>query len=587
MGLVGNLEDLPLQDILQLINLSARTGILKIENTGGRSLLAFKEGALVFASSDIVNINLPKMLVEMGKLSQRQLDEILDYLTKNKKSSLTAELIRKGFLNAKIIDAIAKKYFQAVIQNLVSYEEGKFSFSLEDAISLEKINFKTTDIFLEEGISPQYLLLDGAKSKDELMREINRSTQNVFKEFINRQPGDEELFILPGTHFDQEWKSDFWQVSESTPPPVPERREILSNLEARLAAAASIDKNVILIDDESLVREQISKYLRNYGFSVYSCITIEEALNQYSTLTHQGKDFVIVADLIMPSFSPDSLLGGLDLLEKVKQESPYVPVILMTEYTDVKVRHKAYLLGAINYLFKPDSTKINIEEIEEIYSQFVDDLVCIMLPIFENIVKRGKSLIERESDQILPYREVAKKGAEQSLRKQISILKEMIEELQHPASSSQISLLALRLASELLERAFLFLVKSDEYVGVGGFGLSSKIPITEKLRNIKIPLWEDCIFDYVLETKSTFKGKIPHSTWNQYLIEQLEDIKPKEVVIVPIISKAKVIALLYGDNRDRDKPIESIEGIEIFMSQVGIAFENAVLERKLRSLISK
>jgi DNA-binding NarL/FixJ family response regulator len=591
MGLVGNLEDLSLRDILHLINLSARTGILKIENPEGRSVIAFKDGAIVFTSSELLNINLPKMLIEMGKLSQHQLDQIFAKLRQKPSTSFTAELINSGLLNPKIIYEMAKKYFQAVIQRLVSYEEGKFSFSLEESISLEKINFKPTDIYLEEGISPQYVLMDGAKTTDDILHEINNSTQKAFKDFISQEQGEDELFFLPGASAEDGWESDFWKTEEEKEKEATfeaeETRIDRADLRARLAASASIEKNLVLIDDESFVREQINKNMRNYGLTVYSCITIEEALNQCRSLYQQGKNTIIVVDLIMPSFDPTSLLGGLDLLEKVSLEMPGIPVALMTEYTDVKVRHKAYLLGAINYLFKPDSTKVSIDAIESVYAQFSEELVCILLPIFENMEKEKRSLEKAEPRSIVGRRGFSVSDADRLLRKQICALKEMIEELQHPESSSQISLLALRLASEVLERAFLFLVKSDEYVGVGGFGLSTKVPITEKLRGIRIPLWKDCIFDYVLESKCTFKGKIPDSPWNRYLIEQLEGYNPREVVIIPIISKARVIALLYGDNKDHDKPIDTIEGIEIFMSQVGIAFENAVLERKLRSLIPK
>lgn len=591
MGLVGNLEDLSLRNILHLINLSARTGILKIENPEGRSVIAFKDGAIVFASSELININLPKMLVEMGKLSQHKLDQIFTKLRQKSSTSFTAELINSGLLNTKIIYEIAKKYFQAVIQRLVSYEEGKFSFSLEESISLEKINFKPTDIYLEEGINPQNILVDAAKTTDDILHEINNSTQKAFKDFISQEQGEDDLFFLPGTSAEDGWESDFWKTEEEKEEEATfeaeETRIDRADLRARLAASASIEKNLVLIDDESFVREQISKNMRNYGLTVYSCITIEEALNQCRSLYQQGKNTIIVVDLIMSSFDPTSLLGGLDLLEKVSLEMPGIPVALMTEYTDVKVRHKAYLLGAINYLFKPDSTKVSIDAIESVYSQFSEELVCILLPIFETMEKEKRSLEKAEPRSIVGRGRFSISDSDRSLRKQICALKEMIEELQHPESSSQISLLALRLASEVLERAFLFLVKSEEYVGVGGFGLSTKVPITEKLRGIKIPLWKDCIFDYVLETKCTFKGKIPDSQWNRYLIEQLEGYNPREVVIIPIMSKARVIALLYGDNKDHDKPIDTIEGIEIFMSQVGIAFENAVLERKLRSLIPK
>ena len=47
MSLVGNLEDLPLADILQIVSLSKRTGILTIETEEGKNIVVFKNGLIV------------------------------------------------------------------------------------------------------------------------------------------------------------------------------------------------------------------------------------------------------------------------------------------------------------------------------------------------------------------------------------------------------------------------------------------------------------------------------------------------------------------------------------------------------------
>ena len=50
MSLVGNLEDLPLADILQIVSLSKRTGILTIETEEGKNIIVFKHGLIISAA---------------------------------------------------------------------------------------------------------------------------------------------------------------------------------------------------------------------------------------------------------------------------------------------------------------------------------------------------------------------------------------------------------------------------------------------------------------------------------------------------------------------------------------------------------
>ena len=51
MSLLGRLEDLSLTDIVQIVYLSRRTGILEIINDAGRHTVLFRHGLVVNASS--------------------------------------------------------------------------------------------------------------------------------------------------------------------------------------------------------------------------------------------------------------------------------------------------------------------------------------------------------------------------------------------------------------------------------------------------------------------------------------------------------------------------------------------------------
>ena len=51
MGLKGQLEDLPLLDILQVVAFSKKTGFLRLDTPKGRGTILFKEGRVVCSYS--------------------------------------------------------------------------------------------------------------------------------------------------------------------------------------------------------------------------------------------------------------------------------------------------------------------------------------------------------------------------------------------------------------------------------------------------------------------------------------------------------------------------------------------------------
>ena len=63
---------------------------------------------------------------------------------------------------------------------------------------------------------------------------------------------------------------------------------------------------------------------------------------------------------------------------------------------------------------------------------------------------------------------------------------------------------------------------------------------------------------------------------NVELIDRLGGVLPTEVVALPIMHAKRTIGILYGDNAEHRAPIDTMTGLEIFLSQAGYAFGNAV-----------
>ena len=72
------------------------------------------------------------------------------------------------------------------------------------------------------------------------------------------------------------------------------------------------------------------------------------------------------------------------------------------------------------------------------------------------------------------------------------------------------------------------------------------------------------------------RGKMRRTPANVQLIDTLGGLLPTEVVALPIMHGNRAIGILYGDNAEHRAPIDSMTGLEIFLSQAGYAFGNAV-----------
>jgi hypothetical protein len=166
----------------------------------------------------------------------------------------------------------------------------------------------------------------------------------------------------------------------------------------------------------------------------------------------------------------------------------------------------------------------------------------------------------------------------------LHLLKGMLQELNNPSLGGGIILLVLRFASELMNRAVIFLAKEREIVGLGQFGIETSGGNADvRVRGMKIPRSEVSVFRNVIEEMVPVKLQPGGGFWNTYLRDKLGGGSPEEIFLGPIVSEGKVVAVIYGDNLPEKKAIGDTESLEIFLSQAGLAMEKALLERRLKA----
>jgi hypothetical protein len=165
----------------------------------------------------------------------------------------------------------------------------------------------------------------------------------------------------------------------------------------------------------------------------------------------------------------------------------------------------------------------------------------------------------------------------------LHLLRSMLEELNSPALGGGIILLILRIASELMNRAVIFLVKEEEIIGLGQFGIEPDGESADvRVRNTRIPVDAASLFSATLTSKTPVRVKpATGNPWDDYLCRQLGGRRPQEVFLGPLLSEGRVVAILYGDNLPELKPVGNTEALEIFLSQAGLTMEKALLEQRL------
>jgi len=114
--------------------------------------------------------------------------------------------------------------------------------------------------------------------------------------------------------------------------------------------------NIMIVDDELIVRESLFHWFKKYGHAVDTASSGFEALDKLEKDPFQ----LLFVDIKMPG------MDGLELLEKVTEEYPDTMVVIITAYGSIESAVKAMRIGASDYLlkpFKPDQLSLVMERI--------------------------------------------------------------------------------------------------------------------------------------------------------------------------------------------------------------------------------
>jgi len=206
-----------------------------------------------------------------------------------------------------------------------------------------------------------------------------------------------------------------------------------------------VKKNILVVDDESRIRESLSAILRDEGYEVSFAVDGFTALKK----VEEDPPDLIFLDIVMPG------IDGLETLQKLKDRFPEIYVIIISAYGTIETAVKALKYGAFDFIEKP----LSLEKIVLTVKHAFDFLKLNQ----ENRLLREKIFPPFRLDGVSPSITQLKEDIERAAPSNASILitgengsgKEMVARLIHQhsrrAAKSLVEVNCAAIPEELIE----------------------------------------------------------------------------------------------------------------------------------------
>jgi len=319
VSLSGQVEGLPLIEIVQVLSFCKKTGHLTVRTREGDAAVAFRDGRIV--AGFIWDV--PPLGPEAGPADSEPRQEAI------------------------------RRRITSTLERIVRLREGEFGFSVSEEAPRVFLGGDLSTETLVDGINPEGLMLELARQLDEDRRDTAAALGASFvTPPVPEDSGNEEEDPL----------------------------EELQELELTEEPAPAQGPMVLLVDDEPDVRRLVGDRLRGHGFEVQTSSDAADARRLAARLAEDRRRFLLVCDIGLPSLGGNTFRGGLDVVGYASGLEPRPRTLMMVDSADEKLRTRARRMGVSFIAFKPGLSKLDPLQYAADLRAFGDRLGRDLLP---------------------------------------------------------------------------------------------------------------------------------------------------------------------------------------------------------------
>jgi hypothetical protein len=571
MSLVGSLEDLGLGDILQIVHLSGKSGVLALRSAIGEGQIVFERGLMRSATTRDLPHDLRELLVRSRKLDADAVAEAVRE-ARRKQAPLARVIVERGLLSAEALEDLRAQNASDAVLEMFRWREGEFSFEVGEC------DAAASELTLAQGMNPQFLALEGTRQRDEQGFEGEDTDETTATVAAAPLSPDEDPFAeaddtpaKTATPVAAEEREEPAEPASAAEPelalePEPPIVEAAQEADAPVAAASAQPPPVVAIDPSLGVLEWIKAALAGYP-RIHAFQHTELAIQRIRQYLLRRELPVV---LIAADAPPDPVSGARDVYDvsaRLRRQAPRLPIVVVSVAGSRPPARRRGGAAPSAFAERPKDGALSDARRSTERLEFAAAL---------------RATVDRLVDAKPPApAPAAKPAAGSPAASELARLRDASARMRERARQGEVLPNVLAFAAQSFARVALFMVRDDQIVGMAQLGLAKAGgPDDAALRDVVLPARESSWVRRALDTGEPVRGR-PIDDGDHRLCVMLGNEIPSEAFIAPLESANRVVALLYADNLPSRDLLPDTGALEVVLHEAGLALDRTLLERAL------
>ncbi len=602
MPLTGELEHLPIVDVIQLIHSTRKSGTLNVYSRKGEGQLVFNNGYIVSATHSSERLKIGKILLESKIITQAELDKALGVqeISGDARKPLIATLLDHCGLSKDAAFKALETLIEMTVVEMISWARGIFTLDVDEVQVSDDYRYLPKQL-QTVSLDTQMVLMDALRIFDEKVHagEIqiqDESQDNDATPLPQEQSAEESDEPLPTDTDSAELVvsedilglADIDKIERKKPRafkglevfdpvkihqqvvtdtltelPDKDRQELasyLSNLSSHfgetdsMQLAGSQSQAVILYTGDEFIQHAIMTVCKKEGILVFVTANQNDLDNLISRALHKYLEPILV-------FGPPQAED-----EDFSKETIFnIRSLKLAQYPQISL---IQLASPVDFTFSLQSLNEGVRAVlplpyhHERPETFADDMINF-LNTFQTYIR---SCFNEER------------------RQQFAKLRNSLSGLRLLRKAPDISLLVLQFVGELFDRCLTLIVDRDELIAERSLGIfddpdsGPAAPLKKRL-----PIRRNSKFKEVLQTGELFYGTTADNYFTDLLYPLIGAPDDGHILLLPLISNERIITITYADFGDTKAHQVPLDFLEFFTGQAGIAMENALFRKRLKT----
>jgi len=591
MPLTGELEHLPIVDVIQLIHSTRKSGTLNVYSRKGEGQLVFNNGYIIGATHSNEKLRIGQILLEAEIVSTPELDKALKIqeVAGSNRKPLIATLVE----NCEMSEAAAFKALERLIEmtvvEMISWSRGLFSLDIDKILVCDDYQYLPPPL-QEVNLDTQMVLLDALRIFDE---KVHAGEIKIVDEPLEEEPdlgGDEE----PDEGETEEiivsedilGLADLDQVKHKKPrvfkslesfDPTEIHRQVISKALPDIDLAQQ-DRLIAFLIEASMPKLADDGTLINVNRSQAIIMHSQDEFIQHAIMTICKKEGI----LIFAAETAEEIDG---LIERA-QERHLDPILVFgcpeegneafTRDTIAQVRnekHQKFPQVSIIQLAFPCDYSFALQSLN-------DGIRAVLpKPYYKD---RQETIVEDIIDFLNTFQSYVRACFSEDRRQKFAKLRNSLSGLRLLKKAPDISLSVLQFVAEIFERSLTLIVDKTDLISERSIGIShDKSQGPAPPLKFRIPILDNSFIRTLIKERKTYFGPAKDSALEECLYPEIGAPLESQILLLPLISNDRVITLTYADFGNEKIGQVPLDFLEFFASQAGISMENALFRKQM------